>query len=156
MLRLMDSVAPALLVAQAIGRLGNYFNQELFGKPTTLPWGLRIDPSHRPPRYTQFATFQPTFLYELVWNLALAGVLAWLVRSRCVRPPGVFLGMRLKFWIATLVSLAGLLWFLVVQRDWVVAVRAPRTRMCSKTSTASTDATAADKGPVLQTPSRSG
>ena len=88
MLRLMDCVAPALLVAQAIGRVGNYFNQELFGKPSTLPWAVKIDPAHRPPHYLRYATFQPTFLYELVWNLALAGVLAWLVRSLVFGRPG--------------------------------------------------------------------
>ncbi len=65
---------PALLVAQSIGRIGNYFNQELFGKPSTLPWALKISPAHRPPGYTQFATFQPSFLYEIIWNLLLAGV----------------------------------------------------------------------------------
>src|SRR3954454_19997329 len=68
----MDAVAPGLLVAQAIGRIGNYFNQELFGGPTTLPWGLEIDPAHRPGAFEQYATFHPTFLYEIVWNLALA------------------------------------------------------------------------------------
>jgi len=71
--RFMNVAAPSLLVAQAIGRIGNYFNQELFGKPTTLPWGLEISPAHRPPGYLQYATFQPTFLYEIIWNLALAG-----------------------------------------------------------------------------------
>jgi len=75
-----DSLAPGLLVAQAIGRLGNYFNQELFGKPTTRPWGLEIDLAHRPDGYTQFATFHPTFLYELLWNLAAAALLIWLDR----------------------------------------------------------------------------
>jgi prolipoprotein diacylglyceryl transferase len=70
-----DALAPGLLVAQAIGRIGNYFNQELFGKPTTKPWGLKIDLAHRPEGYTQFATFQPTFLYELLWNLAAAGLI---------------------------------------------------------------------------------
>ncbi|MBC7630999.1 prolipoprotein diacylglyceryl transferase [Aeromicrobium sp.] len=70
-----DALAPGLLVAQAIGRIGNYFNQELFGKPTTRPWGLEIDLSNRPDGYTQFATFHPTFLYELLWNLAAAGVI---------------------------------------------------------------------------------
>jgi prolipoprotein diacylglyceryl transferase len=59
----MDAVAPALLVAQAIGRIGNYFNQELFGGPTTLPWGLEIAPQFRPAGYARYATFQPTFLY---------------------------------------------------------------------------------------------
>jgi prolipoprotein diacylglyceryl transferase len=70
-----DALAPGLLVAQAIGRIGNYFNQELFGKPTTKPWGLKIDLAHRPEGYTQFATFHPTFLYELLWNLAAAVVI---------------------------------------------------------------------------------
>jgi prolipoprotein diacylglyceryl transferase len=92
----MDATAPALLVAQSIGRIGNYFNQELFGGPTRLPWGLEISPSHRPAGYLQYATFHPTFLYEIVWNLLLAGFLVWLggrVRAdgrRLVRPPGLF------------------------------------------------------------------
>ncbi|MDN5770769.1 MAG: prolipoprotein diacylglyceryl transferase, partial [Microlunatus sp.] len=74
---LLDAAAPALAVAQAIGRLGNWFNQELFGRPTTLPWGLEIDAAHRPLGSQQFATFHPTFLYELIWNLGVAGVLVW-------------------------------------------------------------------------------
>ncbi|MDR7087113.1 prolipoprotein diacylglyceryl transferase [Aeromicrobium panaciterrae] len=69
------ALAPGLLVAQAIGRIGNYFNQELFGKPTTKPWGLEIDAINRPDGYAQFATFHPTFLYELLWNLAAAALL---------------------------------------------------------------------------------
>ena len=72
-----DALAPGLLVAQAVGRLGNWFNQELFGGPTTLPWGLEIAPQFRPAGYEQFATFQPTFLYELLWNLAAAAVVVW-------------------------------------------------------------------------------
>src|SRR3954467_6741288 len=76
----MDCAAPGLLVAQAIGRIGNYFNQELFGRPTSLPWGLRIDPAHRPAGDGQFSTFHPTFLYELLFDLALAGILIGLVR----------------------------------------------------------------------------
>ncbi|GAA1378267.1 prolipoprotein diacylglyceryl transferase [Luteococcus sanguinis] len=75
-----DVVAPTLLVAQAMGRLGNWFNQELFGRPTTLPWGLEIDADHRPAGFTQYATFHPTFLYELVWNLAGAAFLVWAER----------------------------------------------------------------------------
>src|SRR6202035_40693 len=86
----MDAVAPALLVAQGIGRIGNYFNQELFGGPTTLPWGLEISPSHRPAGYASYATFHPTFLYEMIWNLSLAGALVWLGRTRNVRAPGLF------------------------------------------------------------------
>ncbi len=69
------ALAPGLLVAQAVGRLGNYFNQELFGKPTTKPWGLEIDVVNRPAGFEQFATFHPTFLYELLWNLAAAALL---------------------------------------------------------------------------------
>lgn len=72
---LADALAPGLLVAQAIGRLGNYFNQELFGRPTTQPWGLEIEPAKRPVGYEQFATFHPTFLYELLWNLAAAALI---------------------------------------------------------------------------------
>ena len=71
-LALLDSVAPAILVAQAIGRLGNWFNQELFGRPTTLPWALEIESQYRPAGYEQFATFHPTFLYEMLWCLAAA------------------------------------------------------------------------------------
>ena len=76
----LDSIAPAILVAQAIGRLGNWFNQELFGRPTTLPWGLGIASEYRPAGYSQFATFHPTFLYEMLWNLAAAVLLVWLDR----------------------------------------------------------------------------
>ena len=76
----LDSIAPAILVAQAIGRLGNWFNQELFGRPTTLPWGLEIAEEYRPAGYVQFATFHPTFLYEMLWCLAAAAVLVWLDR----------------------------------------------------------------------------
>ena len=86
----MDAVAPALLVAQGIGRIGNYFNQELFGKPTHLPWGLEISLAHRPPGYAAFSTFQPTFLYELIFDLALAAALVWLGHHRNIRPPGLF------------------------------------------------------------------
>ncbi len=64
----LDVAAPGLLLAQAIGRIGNYWNQELYGKPTTLPWGLKIDPANRPPQYLDRATFHPTFLYELLWD----------------------------------------------------------------------------------------
>ena len=64
-------------LAQAIGRLGNWFNQELFGKPTDLPWGLEIDPAFRPSGYEQYATFHPTFLYEALWLVGVAGLVAW-------------------------------------------------------------------------------
>jgi prolipoprotein diacylglyceryl transferase len=86
----MDAVAPGLLLAQAIGRLGNYFNQELFGRPTDLPWALEIDPEHRPDEYFDASTFHPTFLYELLWNVLGVLVLLWVGRRFRVRPPGLF------------------------------------------------------------------
>ncbi|MGN6251288.1 MAG: prolipoprotein diacylglyceryl transferase [Marmoricola sp.] len=74
---LADALAPGLLLAQAIGRWGNYFNQELFGRPTSLPWGLEIDPDRRPPGYEQAATFHPTFLYESLWDLGAMAFVIW-------------------------------------------------------------------------------
>ena len=79
---MLDIAAPALLAAQAIGRLGNWFNQELFGRPTDLPWGLEIDPTNRPAEYYSDTTFHPTFLYEALWMLALMGALLWLDKLR--------------------------------------------------------------------------
>ena len=86
----MDAAAPGLLLAQAIGRWGNWFNQELFGKPTDLPWALEIDPENRPEGYADFATFHPTFLYESLWNLLGVAVLLWVGRRFAIRPPGLF------------------------------------------------------------------
>ena len=86
----MDMVAPGLALAQAVGRLGNWFNQELFGKPTSLPWGLQIDLDHRPAGFERYATFQPTFLYELLWNLAVCGTLIAVGRRHTLRPPALF------------------------------------------------------------------
>ena len=137
----MDAVAPALLVAQGIGRIGNYFNKELFGGPTSLPWGLQIPLAYRPAGYTAFAYFQPTFLYELIWDFALAAFLVWLGHHRDIKPQGLFalyvagysgyrifeetiridssahfLGLRLNFFIALVLTITGLVWFVVVQR----------------------------------------
>jgi prolipoprotein diacylglyceryl transferase len=77
---MLTAVAPALPLAQAIGRWGNYFNQELYGRPTELPWALEVEPGYRRPGYEAFSTFHPTFLYESLWNLALVGVLLWIDR----------------------------------------------------------------------------
>jgi prolipoprotein diacylglyceryl transferase len=74
---LADSIAPGVALAQAIGRFGNWFNQELFGRPTTLPWGLQIDPDHRPARYLDVTTFHPTFLYEALWCVGVAALVVW-------------------------------------------------------------------------------
>ena len=81
----LAAVVPALPLAQAIGRLGNWFNQELFGSPTDLPWGLEIDVAHRPAQYLDVETFHPTFLYEAVWNLLLCGLLLSVDRRRARR-----------------------------------------------------------------------
>ena len=88
---LLDVVAPAIPIAQAIGRLGNWANQELFGRPTTLPWGLRIDAANRPAGYEQFTTFHPTFLYEALWNLALACTLLSIDRRHRLRSGQLFI-----------------------------------------------------------------
>jgi prolipoprotein diacylglyceryl transferase len=138
--RFLDAAVPGLLVAQAIGRIGNYFNQELFGGPTTLPWGLQIDAAHRPEGYAAYGTFHPTFLYELLWNLTLAGALVLLGRRRTIKAPGLFalyvagysgfrifeealrvdpahhlLGLRLNFYAASLLCAAGLVCYARVQ-----------------------------------------
>ena len=122
---MMDCIAPGLLLAQGIGRLGNWWNQELFGKPTSLPWGLKIDQIHRPLGYETYATFHPTFLYELLWDFAGVAVLLLVDRRFKIRPPALFalyisiytsfrmleetlridpshhfLGMRLNFWVS--------------------------------------------------------
>ena len=81
----LAAVVPALPLAQAVGRFGNWFNQELFGSPTDLPWGLEIDEAHRPAQYLDVETFHPTFLYEAVWNLLLCGLLVVLDRNRLRR-----------------------------------------------------------------------
>ena len=73
---LADSIAPAVPIAQAIGRFGNWFNQELFGRPTTLPWGLEIDPDN-PDAVPGAEAYHPTFLYEAIWNLGVAGIVVW-------------------------------------------------------------------------------
>ncbi|MFG2229118.1 prolipoprotein diacylglyceryl transferase [Streptomyces sp. NPDC048723] len=72
-----DAVVPGIALAQAIGRWGNWFNQELYGRPTTLPWGLEIDRAHRPSTMLDTATYHPTFLYESLWNIGIAALVLW-------------------------------------------------------------------------------
>ena len=105
-----DAVAPGLLVAQAIGRLGNWFNQELFGGPTTLPWGLRIDPESPtfPAGVDPGTLFHPTFLYEMLWNLAAAALIIWLDRR-------YRLGHGRVFWLYVMLYTLG--------RGWIEALR---------------------------------
>lgn len=78
----MDVVAPSIPLAQMIGRWGNWFNQELYGRPTDVPWALEIDPENRPTRHIEEATFHPTFLYESLWNLMVVMVLLKVDRMR--------------------------------------------------------------------------
>src|SRR5204863_49459 len=85
----MDAVAPGLLLAQGIGRWGNWFNQELFGKPTKLPWALKIDPAHRG-SYIQYDTFHPTFLYEFIYDIAGVGILLAVDKYFRIRRPALF------------------------------------------------------------------
>ena len=142
----MDAVAPALLVAQGVGRVGNYFNKELFGGPTTLPWGLEIPYQYRlaggiPAKDLGYGTFHPTFLYELIWDFALAAALVWLGHHRKIKAPGLFalyvagysafrifeeslrvdssehfLGLRLNMYVASALVVIGLAWFWRSQR----------------------------------------
>lgn len=79
-LEFADAAAPGLVLAQAIGRWGNYFNQELFGRPTDLPWAIRIAPENRPAGFEDATTFHPTFLYESIWNLLVCLVLLYVAR----------------------------------------------------------------------------
>jgi len=134
-----DAVAPGLLVAQAIGRLGNWFNQELFGRPTTAPWGLQIDAEHIPAGYDAGTVFHPTFLYEALWNLGGAGLLVWAdrrwrlghgrvfalyvvvyctgrlwIETLRIDPAEHILGLRLNVWTAVLVGLTALVVFVVI------------------------------------------
>ncbi|MCP2030869.1 prolipoprotein diacylglyceryl transferase [Okibacterium sp. HSC-33S16] len=138
-----DAVAPALLLAQAFGRFGNYFNQELYGTPTTLPWGLEIDSSNAawPEGLPEGTLFHPTFLYEVIWNLLGVAVLILLERrfrlqwgkvlglyliwyglgrtvweSIRVDPSEVFLGLRVNIWAALLAILIGLAILIVQSR----------------------------------------
>ncbi len=142
----MNAVAPALLVAQAVGRIGNYFNQELFGKPSSLPWAVQISYAARvnsgiPAADLKYTTFQPSFLYEMIFDLALAAALVWLGHHRKIQPQGLFalyvagysayrifeetirvdssahfLGLRLNFFVAIVLTVAGLVWFVIAQR----------------------------------------
>jgi phosphatidylglycerol---prolipoprotein diacylglyceryl transferase len=80
-----DAAAPGLAFAQAIGRWGNYFNQELFGRPSDLPWAIQISPENRPTEFANVTTFHPTFLYESIWDLLVCLALLWIARRSANR-----------------------------------------------------------------------
>jgi len=136
-----DAIAPGIALAQAVGRWGNWFNQELFGRPSTVPWALEIDPAHRPPGYESYATFHPTFLYESLWMLGVAGVLLWVSRRFAIGhgrlfalyvmlycvirlpmellridPANHLFGVRVNVWVAILVFIGALVGFVLSQR----------------------------------------
>jgi prolipoprotein diacylglyceryl transferase len=101
---LLTAAAPAIPLAQAIGRLGNWWNQELFGRPTTLPWGLEIDDAHLPAGYPSGTLFHPTFLYEALWNVGLC-LLLLLIDKRMKLRPGRLMAVYVlgysigRFWV---------------------------------------------------------
>ena len=140
-LQMADSAAPGIAVAQAVGRLGNWFNQELFGRPTSLPWALEISPANRPDGYAEFATYHPTFLYESLWCLAVAATVVVLDRRFTldrgrsfalyvvlytvgrglfevlrIDPANRIMGVRLNVWTSVVVGVVALAGFLVVTR----------------------------------------
>jgi len=142
-----DAMVPAIPLAQAIGRLGNYFNQELFGRPSTLPWAVRIDERHLPStnslpvgqggiaKYPGATTFQPTFLYEGLWNLGAMGLLIWVDSKKVLRQGKMLpaylvayftgrlwveylrddfanriLGLRVNTWVSLIMMVVGTIW----------------------------------------------
>jgi prolipoprotein diacylglyceryl transferase len=136
-----DALAPGLAVAQAIGRWGNYFNQELFGRVTHLPWALQIDRDHRPAQTINAGLYHPTFLYESIWDLGVAGLVIWAdrryqlgrgrafalyvaaytvgrgwIESLRVDEANHFLGLRLNDWVSIVVFVAAVT-YIVVRRD---------------------------------------
>ena len=130
-----DAAAPAVPLAQAIGRIGNYFNQELFGRPTKLPWGLNVDVAYRPLKYAEYSTFHPTFAYEALWNFGLVGFIVWAGKKIVLKPGRWFsvylvgyglgrfwvelmrsdtatqlLGLRVNTWISSVLFIVGIVW----------------------------------------------
>lgn len=141
-----DALAPGILIAQAVGRLGNWFNGELFGKPSTLPWAVSIPFSNRPVGYQSFATFTPTFAYEALWCVATALIIFYLPSVRRLAPGNTFLlylvlyclgrawietlridsaheigGVRINVWVASICLVASLIALIFRQRRWKVA-----------------------------------
>lgn len=124
----LDALAPGILIAQAIGRIGNWFNGELFGRPFSGPWALEIPLSKRPIGYLEYESFHPTFLYEAIWCLLVATLLIWLttklkagqgfaiyvalycmgrfaIESLRIDEANTILGLRVNLWTALLVGL---------------------------------------------------
>jgi prolipoprotein diacylglyceryl transferase len=136
-----DACAPGIALAQAIGRWGNYFNQELFGRPTNLPWALEIDPEHRPSGYEDVATYHATFLYESLWCVGVAAVVVWAdrrfrmghgrafalyvalytvgrgwIEALRIDPAREVLGVRLNVWTSILVFVGAVAYIIISSR----------------------------------------
>lgn len=136
-----DAIAPGIIFAQAIGRLGNYFNQELFGKPTNVFWGLEIAEENRPQGYEMFSTFHPTFLYELIWSVLIGFILIYIdkiyklghgrvfalyvsfyslgrlfVETFRIDESRLLFGLRFNIWTSLLVIVGGLVYFIISNR----------------------------------------
>ena len=138
LLPLLDAMAPGVLVAQALGRWGNWFNQELYGRATDVPWALEIDPAYRPADHLAQPTYHPTFLYESLWCLAAFALVVWLDRRLQLGHGRVLalyvmaytagrgwietlridevqmsdvLGLRLNVWTSIVLFLAAAAWF---------------------------------------------
>jgi len=171
-----DCLAPALLLAQAIGRWGNWWNQELFGKATSLPWGLDIDLEHCPANYVDLSTgctanFHPIFLYEFVYDLVGVGLLLLVGRLFRIRPPGLFalyvayysfgrlfeeqlridpshefFHERLNFWVALVLLIASVAFF--VWWQFIRKHRDPARTVAAGTMSPSGPAMAVPKGRV--------
>lgn len=134
--KMIDAAIPSIPVAQAIGRIGNWFNQEIFGRPTDVPWALEIEERFRPSEFADSPTFHPVFLYEALWNLGLAwflikmdarkvlrkgqilplwivgyGVGRFIVEGMRTDAASLVLGIRINHWISGLAVLVGGLWF---------------------------------------------
>ncbi len=138
---LADAVVPSIPIAQAIGRVGNWWNQEIFGKPTTVPWALEVDERFRPARFKEFETFHPAFMYEAVLNLILAAFLIWLDSTKKLKKgqimpvwiagygilrfilesirddfASLILGVRVNHWVSAIAVIGGFLWFMYIER----------------------------------------
>lgn len=136
-----DAIAPGIIFAQAIGRVGNYFNQELFGKPTEVFWGLEISEKNRPQGFEMFSTFHPTFLYELIWSVLIGFALIYIdkiyklghgrvfalyvslyslgrliVETFRIDESRILFGLRFNIWTSLVVIVGGIVYFIISNR----------------------------------------
>jgi prolipoprotein diacylglyceryl transferase len=158
------AVAPGLVLAQAIGRWGNYFNQELFGGPTTVPWALRIDPDNRPDNTADIALYHPTFLYESLWCVGVFFLLIWAekrfrltggrvfalyiaaytlgrawIESLRVDDVNHILGLRLNVWTSVIVFLTAVAFLIVTRRPGQPDTDAPPAPAADEPRTSGAD-----------------